>query len=230
MTKTTLLKYLVPVGVLLAFSSIADATAVAPGTSGVALAATTETGTIIQSTADTVCNIAGCGAGTTLKVTYTEWVFQEAGGTLDFVIQATNNSVPGGTVIENITTANFTGSGTTTTDLGFSSTANGLPTIAAGQGPEFGSRTLDGPGVVGFDFGIVSTVPQGGQTDYLIIKTNQTEFVSGSVSFQDGVAASGPGFGVIPEPNLACVLSVFAIGIVGIAYRRKKNVAKNTEV
>ena len=219
-----------PVGVLLAFSTLASAALVAPGTSGVVLSSTTETGTVIASTGSTtVCNVVGCGAGTTLDVTYTEWVFQEAGGTLDFVIQATNNTVPGGTVIENVTTSNFTGAGTTTTDLGFSTTANGLPTIVGGKDPVTGDRTLDGPGVVGFNFGIATPVPQGAHTDYLIIKTNQTQYVPGTVSFQDGVTASGPGFGIAPEPNMACLLSVFAIGIVGIVYRRKKNVAKNTE-
>ena len=179
-----------------------------------------------------MCNIIGCGAGTTLKVTYSEWVYQEAGGTLDFVIQATNNTIAGGTVIEDITTSGYAGNGTTTTDLGFNANSAGLPAIVGGLDPKFGSRTLDsdGGGIVGFNYGIATPIAQGKSTDYLIIKTNQTSYVPGTVSFQDGVSASGPGFGVAPEPNMACLLSVLSIGILGIAYRRKKNVAKNTEV
>jgi len=163
-----------------------------------------------------------------LSVTYSEWVYQETGGTLDFIIQATNNTVANGDIIDRVTTGSFAGNGAVTTDVGFNSSVPGLATISGGYNPGAADRSgVTGP-TVGFDF--TTDVPQGGQTDYLIIKTNATWYIPGTVSFQDGVTASGAGFGVAPEPNMTCLLSVLAIGILGIAYRRKKNVVKNTEV
>jgi hypothetical protein len=226
MTKNNLLKIFMPVGILLAFSSMASATVVPPNTAGTPISTVTVPGggAFVASTlGNTITTTVGSD---TLTVTYSEWVYQEAGGTLDFIIQGTNTGAAGQDIIDRVTTGSFAG-GSTTTDVGFNSSVPILAAIVGGVNPVNGSRSLSGA-TVGFDFA-ANEIPVGGKTDYLIIKTNATQWVPGSVSFQDGVTASGPGFGVAPEPNMACLLSVFAISIVGIAYRRKKNVAKNTE-
>jgi flagellin-like hook-associated protein FlgL len=228
MTKKNVFKYLVPVGVLLAFASLANATVIAPGTSSTPISSVTLPGggTIVASTGS---QTASTTVGTDiLTVTYTEWVYKESGGTLDFIIQA-DNSASSTDFIDQVTTSGFAGNGSVTTNVGFNPSAPTLTTITGGIDPGTGSRLPANGNVIGFGFG-TTVVNPGQDTDYLIIQTNQTQFVAGTVSFQDGITAAGIGYGVAPEPNMACLLSVFAVGILGIAYRRKKVAAKNTEV
>ena len=110
-----------------------------------------------------------------------------------------------------------------------------MPFIAGtitGNSPYTADRSSNG-NVVAFNFNTGTpdhTINPGGNTLYLIIKTNATQFVPGNVSFQNAVTASGAGYGVAPEPNMTCLLSVLGVGILGIAYRRKKNVVKTNEV
>jgi hypothetical protein len=227
MKKTNILK-LMPVGALLVFASMANATLIAPNTASTPISSVTLPGggTIVASTLN---QVASTTVGTdVLTVTYSEWVYKESGGTLDFIIQA-DNSATSSDFIDAVTTSGFAGNGSVTTNVGFNASAPLLTTISGGIDPSTGSRLPANGNVVGFGFG--STVVNAGQdTDYLIIQTNQTQFVPGTVSFHDGITAAGAGYGVAPEPNMACLLSVFAIGILGIAYRRKKIAAKNTEV
>jgi len=240
MKKNNLFKRLLPVGALLAFASLANAIVVNPGQSvvlpsvplPVPAGSTLDANTGVQTVSTTV-------GGTSLTVTYQEWVYTDSGtGGLDFIIKATNDGSadPGGTtdpasntVIDTVTGGNFAGDGTVVTNLGYGVSAANLPVIPVSSGPNGASRTADGS-VVGFDFSVAGPVMGGQSTDYLIIKTNATNWAPGTVSFQDSVSVSGVGYGVAPEPNMTALLSVLAIGLVGLAYRRKKNAAKNTEV
>jgi len=244
MNTKNLLKNLLPVGALLAFTTLANATAVPAGSSGVALGMDTvpSGSAVLASTGGTLSTTNGLG--NILTITYTEWVYQDSGsGDLDFVIQATDdssatgpctlNGSPSATcaasndIIDNITTSSFTGNGGVTTDLGYNTSVNGGASLSGTPvQPATGSNIA---GIVGFAFNGTPVLP-GQQTDYLIIKTNATAFVPGTVSFIDTLVASGAGYGVAPEPNMTALLSLFALGIIGVAYRRKKNVVKNTEV
>ena len=185
-------------------------------------------GSVVASTTNTVNNL---GFPPVIDVTYTEWVYKEtAGGTLDFIIEAKSNS-DSTDILERITTGSLAGNGTVTTDVGFSNAVPFIGGTITGNSPYTADRSSNGS-VVAFNFNTGTpdhTINAGVNSLYLIIKTNATQFVTGNVGFQNSVTASGPGFGVAPEPNMAALLSVLAVGILGIAYRRKKNVGKNTE-
>jgi hypothetical protein len=219
MTKNNLIKYLMPVGVLLAFSSMANAIIVAPGGSGAPTGevATFPGGVMV---ADTGIQPA-VGVGGNLKLHYEEQVWTDPGnvfcaGCLDFVITA---SVDAGSndPMGSITAASFKGA---QTDIDY----------ILGTGPTNPtnvSRSGDGT-TTGWDFG--AGVTPGNHTATLIVQTNARTFQAGVITFQNEDVSRNPAFGIAPEPNMAALLSVFAVGIIGLAYRRKKNVAKNTEV
>jgi len=197
------------------FAPSGNATLLAPGTSGVAIGTDTVPagGTVV---ADILNNtVTTTQSGDTLTVDYSEWVYKEAGGTLDFIIQADNTGTSGQDFIDQITTSSFVGTGSTTTDVGFNSSVPGLTTISpAGIDPTNGGRSSNGA-VVTFNFGS-NEVMSGEKTDYLIIKTNATAFIPGTVSFQDGVTATGAGFGVAPEPGSVGLLlgGLFGVGLL----------------
>lgn len=201
----------------------ANATLLAPGTGPTNISAET-VGPGATLLADTgTQTVSGSINGTTLSVTYSEQVYSDpnglCNGCLDFVIQATNNG-SSNTIINRVTASNFAGAGgTAQTDVGYNTAVNGGTALTGAIFPNQGDRqTAD---VVGFDFN--STVVNPGQyTYYLIIRTDQTNYVPGSVSFQDGVTAFGTGFGVAPEPNLIALMSLAFLGIIGATWRRKK--------
>ena len=118
MKKRNWIKYLVPVGALLAFGSLANATIIGPGGS-------TSPAVITLGAGSTLNGALTIGptdlTASTLQVTYTEWVFTDGvTGDLDFVIQANvDNTSSALETMEHITTGNFTGTGSTTTDVGY---------------------------------------------------------------------------------------------------------------
>ena len=219
--KNNLLKTLLPAGAMLAFTTLASAAIVTPRGSGIENA-TNNAGltvgapdTLLASTSGSVTGTQN-PPGTTLTIDYTESVFKDntnCTGCLDFVITATNDAASN-TILESISAANF--GGASTIWMGF----NGV-----GAAPNAVSLSGDG-NVAKFYFAGVSP---GSSTATLVIQTNSTTYVPGSVTFQDGASATGAGFGVAPEPNLTYLLSVLALGILGLAYRRNKNAAKNTQ-
>lgn len=205
-----LLKYFMPVGVLLAFTSMANASLVLPG------------GTVPPSAVPVtwgVSSIADTGSVTLtngdLDVTLREQVFADTGGglcagCLDFVITATDLS----TTMGRVTATAFAGF---TTDVG----------VITGTGtfdPTSINRSANGNDI-GFFFGTHSS----GTADTLVIRTNGTILQTGALFAIDGGIVTTPAYGLAPEPNMAALLSVLAVGILGVAYRRKKNVTKNTE-
>jgi len=219
MTKNNLIKYFMPVGVLLAFSSIANAIIVAPGGSGAPTGeVATYTGGVKM--ADTGVQ-AAVGVGGNLKLHYEEQVWTDPGnvfcaGCLDFVITA---SVDAGSAdpMGSLTAASFANS---LTDIDYITGTGPMNPVTV-------SRSGDGT-TAGWSFG--AGLAPGGHTATLIVQTNAKTFTGGVVTFQNEDVSRNPAFGVAPEPNMAALLSVFAVGIIGLAYRRKKSVAKNTEV
>jgi PEP-CTERM motif len=166
----------------------------------------------------------------TLSVTYFEDVFTDPSGLcpgcLDFLIQATNNTASTD-IIDRVTTSNFGALGASLPDVGDNTSLpagtnyGAFPAIGGAIAPTSLDRSSNG-NVIGFDFA-ASAVSPGGNTEYLIIKTTATAFVPGTVSFQDGVTASGPGFGVAPEPDMIALLVLGLAGVV-LANRRRKSV------
>jgi len=231
MTKKHLYKTLLPVGVLLAFSTLASAALIPTGSGTGAPENTTinpgmtETGTPIAASLIGGTNTNTIG-GTTMIVQWTEEVYVDntnCPGCLDFVITAKNVSAPlasGGDTINTISASGFDTHNSPLVWLGYETPAN----VTAA--PLDVSRTPDGS-TVGFYFAAQNP---GSTLATMIIETEATTYLPGTLSFQDGVTVAVSAWGVSPEPNMACLLSVLAIGILGVAYRRKKNAAKNTEV
>jgi len=212
--------------VTLLICSSAQATIIAPGTSApvAPIVVLPGSGAIVANTG--MVTATTTVGPTTLTVNYDEYVFSDNAnpfcpGCLDFVIVATDNAASN-TFIQNITAGSFAGNGTVLTNLGYNSVYDTLP-VAVGLNPLTGNRSNDGS-VVGFSY-VPGDVPAGSSTDYLIIQTNARNFVPGTVSFQDGVTASGVGFGVAPEPNLVGLLMVGGLGLVFVARRRMKKEA-----
>jgi hypothetical protein len=132
-----------------------------------------------------------------------------------------------------ITAADVTGDIGRVTAFGFSSNAAVLTDVGFLAGSGIAPTTVDrnvssGSSVIGFNF--APAIQPGNGTDVLVIKTNVSSFVPGTLSALDGVPVTTNAWGVAPEPNMTCLLSVLALGILGIAYRKNKNVVKNTEV
>jgi hypothetical protein len=220
MTKKNLLKLLLPVGSLLAFASMANATLIAPGATGVAGAPTANTWSGPA--------LANTGAVTmtdgTESVTMQEQIFADTGaglcaGCLDWVINVTDVSGDVGRV----TAFGFSSNPAILTDVGFL-----VPASIGPIAPTTVDRNISsGSSVVGFNF--APAIPPGSSSAVLVIKTNVKAFVPGTLSALDGVPVSTNAWGVAPEPNMTALLSVLAVGILGLSYRRKKD-AKKAEV
>jgi len=231
MTTKILLKSLVPVGVLLALTTVASATITpADGSFQTPDTQTVAGDTFDTSTSGTAFNGATIGTSS-LIVDYTESVWTEVGGScpgcIDFEITATNRSASTITV-ESISTGSFAGlpsaNGLNIGDNGATSS-----TVVAPNADSRSNFGTDQGATAKFYFNSTPLAP-GDSTVNLVIKTTALTYTAGTLAFQDGVSANGAGYGVAPEPNMACLLSVLAVGILGVAYRRKKNVVKNTEV
>jgi len=201
---------------------MANATLIGPGASGVAAASTSNTwgGPAL---ADTGSVTVTSGSE---SVQMQEQIFADTGGglcagCLDWVISVTE--VTGD--IGRVTAGNFSSSALLLTDVGYLTDGINLA-------PATVDRTVGGLGpgtsIIGFSF--APAIPAGSSSDVLVIKTNIKAFVPGTLSAIDGIPVSTNAWGVAPEPNMTCLLSVLAVAIFGLAYRSKNKVAKNTEV
>jgi hypothetical protein len=219
MTKKNPYKLLVPVGALLAFASLVNATTIGPGGSAGPPAPTLS---FPGGSALTSMTVSGSDPADNLAATYTESVYADASNTfcagcLDFVIQVSDTNTD---VVDVVSAGSFAGF---MTNVGYSSP--GVSYIS----PASISRTGGTGAVVNFSFA-GNDITDGKTSAYLIIQTNALTYGAGTVGILDQGSFQGAGFAPTPEPNMAALLSVFAIGILGIAYRRKKNAAKNTQV
>jgi hypothetical protein len=153
--------------------------------------------------------------------TLTSAVIQETGGTLDFYYQI-NNFGTSETDIIRETNINFTGY---LTNTGYRTDGAGGAFATGSFAPTSADRSADGS-LIGFDF---QGIPDGFDSNIVLICTNATSFTAGSAAvFDDGtgpngavsqtVAAFQP-FPSIPEP---ASLSLLAIGSIAILARRRQ--------
>jgi len=139
-------------------------------------------------------------------------VFREAGGTLDFYYQVTNNATCGVPTCDSLsreTDTNFFGF---VTDVLFRTDGSSLPGGAFVNGT-VAPATADRDGsadVVGFDFNQVPAlrILPGTVSTVLVIRTNATNFTLGNASVIDGGVATVTAFEptVVPEPTSLLLL------------------------
>lgn len=146
-------------------------------------------------------------------------VVENAGGTLDFYYQITNNGSSIHSLSRNTDSlfALLAGPTVFTTDVFYRTDDAGLPALFevgdAGATPTEADRSLDGS-VVGFDFQPGSLAINPGETSMiLVIRTDATAFTGGFSSVLNGLPASVLTFGPavvaapIPEPASLLLLS-----------------------
>jgi hypothetical protein len=135
-------------------------------------------------------------------------VYREAGGTLDFVYQFSNDNNPNNDAIERFTIDDFTG---------FSTDADYIPGTGIAV-PELVTRQDATTGdVIGYQF---NGVQPGTSTDILTIHTDATAFQPGSASFQDGGNVSIPApVPAVPEP---ATIGLLALSLSGLGLRRSR--------
>jgi hypothetical protein len=198
------------------FASMAAATARATLTGTVALApgatvipgnATAQpAGTLLATLSAPFTNATGTASGTVASA-----VFQEAGGTLDFYYQVTENATApncGGPTqpvcasLARMTATNFSG---VSTSVGFRSDGSTLPISPFVNGtvsPVTADRNVGGD-VVGFSFSPPASANiQPGQVSFvLIISTNATNFAPGNASVVDGGVTTVAAFEPVAPPT-----------------------------
>jgi hypothetical protein len=175
----------------------------------------------------------GSGSATATG-TYTDAVYRNTSGTLDFVYQFSNSS-SSSVAITSTTGYNF---GNFTTDVGYVQNGAALPggifmngsTITPGV-PDDISRSGDGSTIT-FDFNVFGTgdnIGAGITTAALMVSTNATKFTSGAVGLiaagTDNLAGFQPT--AVPEPSTLVPLGGLSLllgGMVAIKRRKRRAV------
>lgn len=191
-------------GAVLALSSSAFATSLAPGGSVVPTSLSVTGVTEVSST------IFGTITTGTFSAAYATGVFTDTNnvycaGCLDFIYQFTNN---GPDTLERATMTNFD---SFLTNVGYNAvTGTATPTTV--------TRNLAGD--LAFNF---SGVVTGQESDLLIIQTNATSFTSGFFSLQDGTAGSGAAYApATPEPSSLMLMGSGLVSAAGMFLRRRR--------
>ncbi len=156
----------------------------------------------------------------TFIATYTETVVMDANnvfcaGCLDFLIGVVTDSSSASGIIERVTAGSF---GAFSADVGYNTTnSNGTEVV-----PATVDRSTNG-NVIGFNF-FPTAINPGQSSVFLEIQTNARSFTTGTVSIQDGVSNTGPGFAPtsVPEPGTMFSIGagLLAVGCFGL--RRRK--------
>lgn len=162
--------------------------------------------------------------------TYTDAVYRNTSGTLDFVYQFTNASTSH-VGIEDVTAFDF---GTATTDVGFVANGGSLPggifvngSIVPGI-PEIITRSIDAS-TIGFAFNVfpVDNIPPGVTSAVLMVSTNAQTFTGSGAG--GAIIASGAfnisGFQpntIVPEPSSQVPLAGMFLVVGGVAMRRRR--------
>ena len=169
------------------------------------------------------------------------------GNCLTFVIAAINI---GPTIIEHITTASFAGfatdvgiqapdaldclaAGATNVTCIIDSTGSVFQPFAPASGhlqkdPAQGKRSpmSDNGATISFEYtpppASALTLDPGDSTTLLVIETDATGYIAGTLGFIDGSGASGFGFAPAPEPRFVGLALMGLFGIVAFIVRRRK--------
>jgi len=156
--------------------------------------------------------------GTFTAAVYSDPTNPFGAGDLDFVYQV-QNSATSPDAIARISAIDFTG---WMTDVGYTATGADLGFQDGEIAPELVDRVGSGD-VVGFSFSapVINLVTPGDSSTVLIIKTNASNWGNGSASVIDGgvvtlEAFEPTGSHTVPEPNLATLLCIGLVALVGM--------------
>jgi hypothetical protein len=158
-----------------------------------------------------------------VTATLTTEVLREAGGTLDFAYQVTNTSSLA-EVIHRVTTINFAG---WTTDVGFTSTPPNADFVVPTNTLMTGADRGVGGATIGWQItpNLSSNGLAPGETSLILyIRTNATEYTTGSTFAIDGGIVSFDSFAptAVPEPSSMAIAGLGALGLIGYGIRRRR--------
>jgi len=184
-------------------------------------------GTLLASLSVPFVDTLGTDSGTLVSA-----VYREAGGTLDFYYQVSNNPTapncpttqhPTCDPISRVTDTSFTHS---LTALGFRTDGGsfGGPFVPGSANPLFGDRSTSGD-VVGFNFSppVAAKLQPGQTSDVLVISTDARNFDSGNASVINGGTITVASFepAAVPEPGSILLLSTGMLGLFAMRRSRR---------
>jgi len=160
-------------------------------------------------------------------------VFMEAGGTLDFYYQVTNDATSATAIARE-------------TDTDFSSQASNISTGFRVDGSTLPGGFVDGTvtpltadlnatgSVAGFSFTppTSAAIAPGAVSYVLVVSTDATTFTDGNASVLDGGVTTVPSFqpavpvSHVPEPNSAALLGGGLLALIGLSGRRRGSAQK----